>query len=184
MAGIALTTTSFAILGLLSTKPMSGYDLLTTTSLSVGQFWSMSRAGIYRELERLEELGYVAGSEVPQRDRPDKRIYEPTPAGSGALQEWLDSPTLDGEAPRVAFLVKVFFGRRMRRSSFEALLDQLEAKTRRDIDALVAAHAGLDSRRFRFERLTARHGILIKQARLAWIAEARGTFRLARGEVS
>jgi DNA-binding PadR family transcriptional regulator len=167
------TTTSFAILGLLSERPMSGYDVLAATKLSIGQFWSMSRAGIYRELERLERLGYVTGSDVAQRDRPHKRIYEPSAAGRDALQEWLDSADLDDEGPRVSFLVRIFFGRRMRRSSVEKLLADVAARTQRDLDALVAVHEQLGGSRLVFERLTARHGVLAKQARLAWIAEAR-----------
>jgi PadR family transcriptional regulator, regulatory protein AphA len=147
--------------------------VLAATKLSIGQFWSMSRAGIYSELERLERLGYVTGSDVAQRKRPNKRIYEPSTAGRDALQQWLDSGTLDDEGPRVSFLVRIFFGRRMRRSSVEMLLAEVAAKTQRDHDALVAVHDQLRSSRLVFERLTVRHGVLMKQARLAWIAEAR-----------
>jgi len=178
-----LTTTSFAVLGLLSERPMSGYDVLTATKLSVGQFWSMSRAGIYRELERLERLGYVTGSDVAQQDRPAKRIYELSPAGRDALQQWLDTAGFDDEGPRVAFLVKVFFGRGMRRSTLETLLNELNAKTRRDLDALVAVHDQLRGTQFLFQRLTARHGVLMKQARLAWIAEVRDALRLPDTDV-
>lgn len=178
-----LTTTSFAVLGLLREQPMSGYDVLTATKLSVGQFWSMSRAGIYRELERLERLGYVTGSDVSQRGRPQKRIYDLSPAGRDALQQWLDTAEFEHEGPRVAFLVKIFFGRGMRRSTIETLLSDLNAKTQRDLDALVAVHDGLRGSQLMFQRLTARHGVLMKQARVAWIAEAREALRLPDTDV-
>jgi len=79
--------------------------------------------------------------------------------------------------------VKVFFGRGMRRPTLETLLNELNAKTRRDLDALVAVHDQLRGTRFLFQRLTARHGVLMKQARLAWIAEVRDALRLPDTDV-
>ncbi|HEX8133452.1 MAG TPA: PadR family transcriptional regulator [Actinomycetes bacterium] len=49
----------------------------------------MHRSLIYRELRRLEQLGYVAGSDVRQQRLPDKRIYRLTGPGRAALADWV-----------------------------------------------------------------------------------------------
>jgi len=55
----------------------------------------------------------------------------------------------------------------------DALLDQLRVNTQRDLEALRAIHDEPEKRDgAALERLTALHGIRIKQARLRWIAEA------------
>jgi DNA-binding PadR family transcriptional regulator len=178
---MVLTTSSFALLGLLSARPMSGYDLTVGWKRSVGQFWSLSRAGVYRELGRLERLGYVAATDVVQQRRPDKRIYEPTPSGHEAFAAWLMSGDVEDEGPKTGFLVKFFFARRMPSERVETLLDELQTTTERDLEALTAVHDELADRdEAMFERLTALHGIRVKEARLGWIAEARAALRPAR----
>lgn len=158
---------------------MSGYDLVAGWERSVGQFWSMSRAGVYRELGRLERLRYVTGTDVVQRRRPDKRVYAPTAAGRDALDAWLVSGELEDEAPKTGFLVKFFFARHIPGERVEALLEELTEKTERDLEALTALHDELEDRAdATFERLTALHGIRVKQARLDWIAEAQAALAL------
>ena len=51
-----LLTTSYAILGLLASGPMSGHRLSTIADNSIGHFWSIPRSVVYRELVRLEGL--------------------------------------------------------------------------------------------------------------------------------
>src|SRR6266498_1174193 len=48
--GTRLTTTSHAILGLLSIAPMSGYDLYQAVEGSTGHFWPISKSQVYAEL--------------------------------------------------------------------------------------------------------------------------------------
>ncbi len=168
-----LATTSYAILGLLARRPMSGYDLIVVTEGSVGKFWSMSRAGIYRELARLERLHLVTGADVAQEGRPDKRIYELTTVGRQAFEEWFETTSVDEEGRKLGFLVKFFFARHMRTPLLAQLLTEVADETQRKLDSLVAQHERLDAPGVRFGRLAARHGILAMEARLAWIAEAR-----------
>jgi len=161
------------VLGLLAGRPMSGYDLIATVEQSVGRFWSVSRAGIYRELSRLEDGDLVTGTEVAQDRRPDKRTYEPTPDGRDAFRAWLDTTRVEDEGRKIGFLVKFFFARDMPPGQVEGLLAEVATSTQRDLDTLTAINDRLLGGSLTHERLTARHGILVKQARLEWIAEAR-----------
>ncbi len=76
-------------MGLLSREDLSGYDLTQRMKGRVGYFWSAGHSQIYPELARLEEGGYVTHSVVEQQERPDKKVYEITAEGLGALREWV-----------------------------------------------------------------------------------------------
>lgn len=112
----------YALLGLLSTGPMSGYELKKVIDGSVGHFWSADQSQIYRTLGGLVDEGLASRSTVAQEDRPNRHPHHITPAGAEALDAWLDSP-LDTEAKREPFLARVFFADRLPISQIVALLE-------------------------------------------------------------
>ena len=82
-----------ALLGLIAEQhPRSGYDLVQTFRISMVHYWHAHPGQIYPTLERMERDGWVAGREVIQRGRPNKRVYSITAAGRRVLLEWLRSP--------------------------------------------------------------------------------------------
>ena len=93
-----MATLGYAILGLLSREELSGYDLAGRMRARVGHFWEARHSQIYPEPGRLEEGGLVTHRVVEQEERPDKKVYEITPAGLAALKEWVTEPP----APRPA----------------------------------------------------------------------------------
>ena len=76
------------ILGLLSNRPRSGYEIKTVVDRSTRFFWAASYGQIYPELRRLEGEGLIEGEDAPNGDRP-RRVYRLTDAGRDALEEWL-----------------------------------------------------------------------------------------------
>jgi PadR family transcriptional regulator, regulatory protein AphA len=107
-------TLQFAILGMLEITSMSGYFLKKIFDRSVNYFWKASLSQIYRELASLEEKGFVTSSMKEQDDRPDKRMYSITQAGSQAFLEWLrDFPEVLTPPGRDEFLLRIFFGSRL-----------------------------------------------------------------------
>jgi DNA-binding PadR family transcriptional regulator len=93
-----MATLGYAILGLLAREELSGYDLAGRMRARAGHFWEARHSQIYPELARLEEGGLVTHRVVEQQDRPDKKVYEITPAGLDALKEWVTEPP----TPRLA----------------------------------------------------------------------------------
>lgn len=82
-----------ALLGLIAEQPArSGYDLVQTFRLSMVHYWHAHPGQIYPTLERMERDRWIAGREVIQRGRPNKRVYSITPEGRRVLLEWLQSP--------------------------------------------------------------------------------------------
>ena len=111
----------FTILGFLSIRPMSGYDLKRTFDRSVRHFWSADQAAIYRMLAELEHDALVAHERVAQDTRPDRKVFRATATGLTQLDEWLQKPT--AAAPRrEPLLVKLFFAGRLEPMAIHALI--------------------------------------------------------------
>ncbi len=135
---------AFGILGLLTYKDSTGYDLTKTFEDSLNNFWHAQSSQIYRELNRMEEEGLVKSRSVIQDGRPNKRLYSITGAGREAFSKWLREAEVEIENPHHTMLVRVFFGAddpestlAMLKKLREQCLNALEAncsETRRNID--------------------------------------------------
>jgi PadR family transcriptional regulator AphA len=102
-----LTTTSYAILGLLAIQPWSTYELTRQMDRSLGRFWPRARSKLYEEPKKLVAAGLAVASDERVGRRP-RTVYSITPAGGAALAEWLRTP---GSGPVLEFeqLLKVWF---------------------------------------------------------------------------
>ncbi|HJQ88530.1 MAG TPA: PadR family transcriptional regulator [Propionibacteriaceae bacterium] len=80
-----------ALLSLLHKEPAHGYELKLAIESMFGELWPAVNIGqVYQTLSRLERQGLVQSATVTQESRPDKRVYELTPAGREALRRWVD----------------------------------------------------------------------------------------------
>jgi DNA-binding PadR family transcriptional regulator len=87
------------LLALLAKEPAHGYELKLALEQIFGQAYPSPNIGqIYVTLKRLEQDGLVRSQDVEQTTRPNKRVYELTPAGREALRSWAEEPS---EGPRV-----------------------------------------------------------------------------------
>ena len=102
-------TTPNALLGLLSLRPMSGYDIRQLISKSIGHFWSESYGQIYPGLKQLAAEGLVEKKTERSKGKPDRHLYSITPDGRERLREWLKIPVSE-EVARNELLLKLFFG--------------------------------------------------------------------------
>jgi DNA-binding PadR family transcriptional regulator len=171
--GDRLTTTSFALLGLLSISPMSGYDLHQAVSRSIAHFWPISKTQVYAELARLEPLGLVDGTDVPQERLPDKRVFRLSPAGEEALDAWLaERPAADIQM-RIPFLLNALLGHRRAPEATQALLAEVRAQATdrarqyAEFDELMAAVPNSH-----YGRITVLFGQKMAEAFAEWAEEA------------
>ncbi len=99
-------TFQYAILGLLSRGPLSGYDLKKLIADSSVFYWSGNNNQIYRTLVQLDQDGWVQYAVELQTSLPAKKVYSITEIGLAELKSWL------GSAPellemRSNFLIRV-----------------------------------------------------------------------------
>lgn len=81
-----------AILMSLEEQAGSGYELTRRFEKSIGYFWGATHQQIYRTLKRMVQRDWVAVEQIPQRARPDKKVYRVTEQGSVELERWLSEP--------------------------------------------------------------------------------------------
>src|SRR6516165_8481292 len=102
-----LTTTSYAVLGLLSIKSWSSYELTRQMDRSLGRIWPRAVSKLYEEPKKLVDYGYARAS-IERQGQRSRTVYAITANGRRALASWLHEP---GEGPVLEFeqLLKVFF---------------------------------------------------------------------------
>lgn len=77
-----------AVLAALLDGELSGYQLAKAFDLGVANFWHAQPQQLYAELTRLEKDGLIAGREVVQETRPNKRLFRVTEAGLAELEKF------------------------------------------------------------------------------------------------
>lgn len=177
-----LPATAYVVLGLVSIRPMTGYQLAGYAERSIGNFFPLTRSHIYSELERLGRLGLLESTEIAQENAPTKRVHQITPAGSDQLQRWLEGTMTSEGRSRNLFLVRIFFGHRTTPERLAALLDEFELAARFRRDQLASIVEKLADRpESVFRRSTAMFGLRHEQANLDWVADVRPMLLAAGG---
>lgn len=97
-----------AILGFLSIRPLTGYDLKKAFDQSVRHFWPANQSQIYRTLSELDEQGLVEKEVIAREERLDMKRYSITAQGRQVLRQWLAAP-LPTQETREPLLIQVFF---------------------------------------------------------------------------
>ena len=97
-----------ALLGILTVKPMTGYELKQFFDSTVQHFWNAELSQIYPTLKALEEQAWVDKRVEVQDSRPNKKIYAITDGGREEFARWVRHPQPPADL-RDPFMIKVFF---------------------------------------------------------------------------
>jgi len=97
------------ILGLLSEKPSTGYDLARAIDEEVAPLWRAEISQIYPTLARLRRAGFVLLRVLGPQRGPRRNLYRITAAGRRELRRWIGEPCppprwKDEGLARLAFL--------------------------------------------------------------------------------
>src|SRR3990167_5690681 len=124
--------TQYAVLGMLSFEPQSGYEISQAIKNSTAFFWSESDGQLYPILKKLTQARLIQ-SQVNQKEKGirEKKIYAITQAGKKSLTQWLlqEPVTLN---MRNEFLLQLFFGHNIKKNinieKIKMLQQQLKSK--------------------------------------------------------
>lgn len=144
----SVTTTSYALLGLLNIQPWSTYELAKQIERSLGWFWPRTERKIYDEAKRLVEDGFATAERRLTGTRP-RTEYTITPAGRRALRTWLDGPSAPPKLEAES-LVRIFFADAGDLDQLRANLGELAATARRSVELLDALFAAADDPEYAF----------------------------------
>ncbi len=99
----------YAIMTALIEDELSGYDLARSFDKSLGFFWQASHQQIYRELRKLNDLGWTHSRAEKQSGRPDRIAYALSDAGREALAAWVtENDRMRLQETRDEFYVKLY----------------------------------------------------------------------------
>jgi DNA-binding PadR family transcriptional regulator len=123
--GVVFMSIYHAILGMLSYKPLTGYDLKKIMQESSFMHWSGNNNQIYKALLELNDNGFVTNEVRHQDHSPSKKIYTITDDGLLELKKWLKSSP-DTPEIKKTFLVQLAWANQLSNAEIEAILDQYE----------------------------------------------------------
>ena len=164
------------ILGLLSHDDMTGYEIKKRIDFALKFFWSASFGSIYPTLKELVANGFAIKSDTAESDR-NKIRYTITEQGRQHLKDWLEIPVEKDEL-RYETLLKLFFADNANEKTATLHIENFEAKIRAGLPYLTSAVKKLESlddgdRTHLYYLLTARFGVKVYEAYLAWCDEAK-----------
>ena len=119
----------YAILGLLSRQPLTGYDLKKLFAEAETLYWTGNNNQIYRTLVELHKAHLVTQVVHPQEDAPARKVYTITAAGQAALHAWLQTPP---ELPQVRnpFMLQLTWADQLDDADLDSLLARYEEELR------------------------------------------------------
>lgn len=173
---LRIMSLAHAILASLIDTSCSGYDLAKRMESSVGFFWQASHQQIYRELSKLDQLGWITSEIITQQGRPDKKVYSVTQQGKQQLQEWIAKPC-EPMPIKDDLLVKIFSGYLV---SEDTILQEIEHHRKAHVKKL-STYKKLEEKYFqnpqqlspiaKFQYLTLSQGIRYETQWLTWSDE-------------
>ena len=164
--------TAYVLLGFLTWRSMSGYELKRSIAGSVGNFWSEGDGQIYPVLQRMAVSGWITSREDDGAGGRRRRVHEITEAGRLALQDWLQEP-VNEPPPRVELLLKLFFGDEVPTTVSLTHVEAARTAAIYKLSHLQAIADDLHGRReddprAAFWILTVEYGLEVTRARLRW----------------
>ena len=167
---MATTGLSFRIfiLGLLTNRSMSGYDIRRFLRGLGWLLGSPSFGTIYPALHALLEDGLVTVRVVPHPTRPPRKIYTITQSGQQALQAWVQQPAPSHVGLR-AFIMHLILAGNGRSDGLASYLAQRRETVLAQRASLGQAAEALDSNVSSGEEIAIDYGLAIAEAELAWL---------------
>jgi len=115
----------YAILGILSCQPSTGYEIKKIIEDSSVMYWSGNNNQIYKSLVQLLEDGLATHEVRHQESAPSKKIYTITPEGLAELRNW----TLSAPEPpefKKSFLTQLAWADQLSPGELDGLLKNYE----------------------------------------------------------
>ena len=135
-----LTTSSYAVLGLLAIQPWTGYELTQQATRSLRFAWPKSERLLYAEPKKLVEHGLATAQREAAGQRT-RTVYTITNEGRTALSAWTATtpqpPVLEAEA-----LLRLLFAENGTTDDLTAALDVMAADAAELHEQITSINAG------------------------------------------
>ncbi|MFD8980870.1 PadR family transcriptional regulator [Streptomyces sp. NPDC059564] len=165
-----------ALLGLLSERPASGYDLLKRFETSLANVWPATQSQMYTELSKLAAAGLISASAEGPRGRKE---YTLTDEGLAELRHWL-TETKPTRNTRSDLLLRVFFLGVLTPEQARGYLTELTEMSAREYEELRALEKSIDWGDDTLSvhgRIALEYGLRFNAMRREWAEWAAGQIR-------
>ncbi len=174
-----LTPFEHVLLGMIFSRPSSGYDLKRRFATSPMGVYQPSSGALYPALDRLERRGLL-GSETlrPAAGGRPRRLYRLTADGRQAHLGWVREPVRPetvGQDLGMHLLRFVMMADVLPAGEVLGFLASLRSALAGFVATLEQAAAGPDVAASRAGRLAVEHGLAVHRASLAWTGQAIST---------
>lgn len=175
------STNAYALLGLLSLKPMTGYDMKKWVEAALSHFWKTSYGQIYPTLSKFVEDGLATVEKLETEKGPSSKLYSITEKGLDALKVWLSIEVEDFNN-KDEKLLKFFF------SDLLPIEEVIESAIR-SLEYNQKIRDGYNNKVTRMEEtkrptrhqlneyLATKKGVLLNEARVKWAEECISTLK-------
>ncbi len=155
----------YLVLGLLSRRPMSGYDIKKHVKESLGAVTNASYGTLYPMLHKLLAQEAVAMQEVPQTGRPSKKVYRITDKGRQELESWLREPA-SADQVRREFLLKLYLAKDLSADDLRELIATRHTETKALLETL---RQELDTIKDQQHSWVLQYEVAAAEAELGWL---------------
>ncbi|MFD9392271.1 PadR family transcriptional regulator [Streptomyces sp. NPDC060000] len=156
-----------ALLGLLSERSASGYDLLKLFDTSLANVWPATQSQIYTELTKLSGAGLITVAAEGPRGRKE---YALTDEGLAELRHWM-TQTRPQRVLRSDILLRVFFLGVLTPEEARSYLDELADMSeheRDDLQQLMKSIDWGDDNLAVYGRIALEYGLRFNAMRREW----------------
>ncbi len=172
-------STSEALLALLEPGPAHGYTLKQKYDRWFAQKRPLAFGQVYATLGRLEKRGLVVQANIEAGRGPERRLYEITPDGVTAVEQWVFKPQSPDLYAASSLHSRLTIALLSGRDGAEVLAGQREAylERMRELQRLRRSAAGPDL-------LAVTYELAHLDADLRWIDESGARLEQLKGELS
>jgi DNA-binding PadR family transcriptional regulator len=164
----------YAILGLLKSRPMHGYEMFQQFEGStLGKIVHLEMSQMYAFLKKLERLGYIQAQLETQGARPPRKTFHLTKSGYEVFLHWLTQPVEKPRDIRILFLLKLYFTQQYLPDKMAYLVDQEILACQRFLQHLESRQGATDNHEDTdfFDHVVLRSRIHQTRALLDWMRE-------------
>jgi DNA-binding PadR family transcriptional regulator len=135
-----LSDLEVALLGLLSVRSMTGYEINRHYARALAPWWETPRTQVYPKLRELKSRGLVEEEHVVQDGKPNKRVYSVGATGRTALTSWLAGPIRRTDMKH-HMMMRLFLGNLLPVETMRRLLEDYRTEMAERAQALRDARA-------------------------------------------
>ncbi|AOZ93909.1 PadR family transcriptional regulator [Paenibacillus crassostreae] len=167
----------YAILGILTLGPQTGYDIKKQMERSTSYFWNENYGQIYPQLSKLLAKNDVTMQVETQEGKPDRKVYTLTEQGTQTLTAWLSKPMEHTFSEKNVLLLRLFFGHNVPLEINIRHIDEFKNTMQEKLQVFITLEESLrnchsQDNNLKYWLLTTNYGKIQVKALIQWCEES------------